>query len=157
MRAITLKLLRISFARDTDHQPEVSLRAGLHSRNGILDDDRPGRLDPKKSCSHEACIRRRLAGESFRFDGVAIHAHLEEVVQLGSFQDMRAVLTRGHDGNLESIAAELTNEAYGPVVRLNPDAFDKIINQLVLTVPQPAHSFEVRRIVRTSLGDLDTA
>jgi hypothetical protein len=157
MRAMTLKLLRIPFARDTNHEPEISIRAGLYPGNGILDDDRPGWLDPKKFCSHQERIRRRLAGESFRLDGVAIHPHLEEVVQLGGFQDMRAVLTRGHDGNLESVAADLTNEAHGSVVRLNPYAFDKIVDQIVLTVPQPAHGFEVRRIVRTSLRELDTA
>jgi hypothetical protein len=42
MRAMTLEFLRIPFARDANHKPKVSIRAGLYPGNGILDDDRPG-------------------------------------------------------------------------------------------------------------------
>src|SRR6478672_3548793 len=118
MRAMTLELLHIPLARDADHKPEVSIRAGLHSGNGILDDNRPFRLDPEKSCRHQIRIRRWFSGESFRFDDVAIHPHLEEIIQLGGFEHGRAVLTRRHHGDLESVAAELMNESHAPVVRL---------------------------------------
>ena len=43
------------------------------------------------------------------------------------------------------------------LVRLDPYAFNDLVDQLVLAVPEPAHRFSLRRIVRASLGELDTA
>src|SRR5262249_43477943 len=124
MRAMMLQLLRIPFARDTNHKPEVPTRAGLDSGNGVLDDNRPCRLDPEESCRHQERIRRWFPGKLFRFDGIAIDPHLEEGIQLGGFQDERAVLTRRHDGDFESVAAELMDESDASIVRLHPYAFN---------------------------------
>ena len=86
MSAMMLQLRRVAPARDPDHKSEISMGAGLHSRDGVLDDDRPCGLDPEKSCRHQVGIRRRFSCESFRFDGVAIDSHLEDGIQLGGFQ-----------------------------------------------------------------------
>jgi hypothetical protein len=67
-----LQLLRAAPARDPDHKAEISIRAGLDSGDGVLDDNGPCRLDPEKSCRHQEGIGRRFSRESFRFDGVAL-------------------------------------------------------------------------------------
>ena len=45
MRAMLLQLLGSPLARDADHKSEVSVRSSLDSRDGILDDNRPRRLN----------------------------------------------------------------------------------------------------------------
>src|SRR5262249_53603166 len=112
---------------------------------------------PEKSCCHQERIWRRFSGESFRLDDVAIHPHLEEIIQFGGFQHGRAILTRRHNSDLEPVAAELMNESHAPVVRLHSFAFDEIVNQLILAVPQSAYGFELRRIMRMPLGELNSA
>src|SRR5262249_3617001 len=47
MRAVVLQLLSIPLARDADHKPEIPVRPGLHSREGVLDDNRSRRLNPE--------------------------------------------------------------------------------------------------------------
>jgi hypothetical protein len=42
---MALKLFGIAFARDADHKPEVPVQPCLNSREGILDDNRPFRLN----------------------------------------------------------------------------------------------------------------
>jgi len=41
------KLIGIPLARDADHKPEIPVRPGLHSRKGVLDDNRSRRLNPE--------------------------------------------------------------------------------------------------------------
>jgi hypothetical protein len=43
-----LQLLRIPLARDADHKPELPIKAGLDSGDGILDDHRPFRLNAEQ-------------------------------------------------------------------------------------------------------------
>ena len=80
MRAMTLQFLCIPLARDTDHKPEAPIRAGLNSRNGILDDNRPCRIDPEELCRHQERIRGWFPGKLLRLNRIAIDPHLEEVV-----------------------------------------------------------------------------
>ena len=40
MRAMAPKLIGIPLARDADHKPEIPVRPSLHSREGVLDDNR---------------------------------------------------------------------------------------------------------------------
>jgi hypothetical protein len=47
MSAMMLQFLEISLARDTDYKPEFSTNAGLHSGDGILDDNGPYRFNPQ--------------------------------------------------------------------------------------------------------------
>ena len=49
------------------------------------------------------------------------------------------------------------DEFNASLVRLDPSLFNDLVDQLVLAVPEPAHRFSVWRIVRGSLGELDTA
>jgi len=50
LRAMLPKLLSVPLARDTDHKPKMPVKPGLDSRDGILDDNRPRRLDPEQLC-----------------------------------------------------------------------------------------------------------
>ena len=43
------------------------------------------------------------------------------------------------------------------VVRLHAHLCDGVVDQVVLAVPESAHGFDVCRVVRVSLGELDTA
>jgi hypothetical protein len=80
MRAMMLQLLGIPFARDTDYKPELPIRAGLDSGDGILDHNRPFRLNAEQLCRHQERIRGRLPGKSLRLDHIPIDPHPEEVV-----------------------------------------------------------------------------
>src|SRR4030095_9992978 len=42
-------------------------------------------------------------------------------------------------------------------VRLYPDLFDSLVNQVGLAVPETTHSFGLWRIIRASLREFDTA
>src|SRR5262245_303040 len=53
--------------------------------------------------------------------------------------------------------AKMLDELNTPLVSLHPDVFNKFIDQFILAVPEPAHCFDLRRIVRVSLGELDVA
>ena len=83
MCAMVPKLLGIALARDADHKPEVPGTPGLNSRDGILDDDRPCRLNPEQLRRHQERIRGGFSGQVLRLDHVAIDLHVEEGIQLG--------------------------------------------------------------------------
>src|SRR5262249_32634411 len=124
---------------------------------GILDYNRPSRLNPEELCPHQVCIRGGFSGQMLRTDHVAIHSYLEEVGQLGGLQDSRAVLTRGDDGDFESMVAELMDELDASLVGLHPHSFDHLVDQIVLAVPQPAHCFGLWGVVQASLEKADIA
>ena len=44
-----------------------------------------------------------------------------------------------------------------PLVRLYPFVFDDFVDQLILTVAEPVDGFGLRGVIRTSLGEPDTA
>src|SRR6516225_10011140 len=157
MRAMVLKLRGIPLAGDADHKPEVPAAPGLHSRERILDDDRSRRLNRQQLCGHQKGIRGGFARQVLRVDRVAIDSYLEEGIELGGLQDGRAVLTRGDDGNFESAITELTDESDASLIRLHPNVFDNLVDQLVLAVPKPADRFDLRGIVRATLWELDSA
>ena len=58
---------------------------------------------------------------------------------------------------LEPLMAELMDEFDASLVRLDPFVFDDLVDQIVLAVPEAIHCFGLRRVVRTSLGELYTA
>ena len=60
MRAMTLQLLRIPLARDTNNEPEIAIRAGFHPGKGILDDNRSFRLNPEETCRLQERVRSRF-------------------------------------------------------------------------------------------------
>jgi len=78
------KFIGIPLARDADHKAEVPVRSGLHSREGILDDNRPRRLDPEQFCRHQVSVRGRFPSQVLGVDYVAIDLHVEEMIQLGT-------------------------------------------------------------------------
>jgi hypothetical protein len=49
------------------------------------------------------------------------------------------------------------DEFNASLVRLHPYVFDDLVDQVVLSVSEPAHCFSLWRIVRASLGELDAA
>jgi hypothetical protein len=53
--------------------------------------------------------------------------------------------------------AQLVDEFYAPLVRLDPFVFDDLVDQVVLAVPEAIYCFGLRRIVRSSLGEFYTA
>src|SRR5579864_1457647 len=98
MRAMTLQLLRIYPARDTNNEPELAIRAGFHPGKGILNHDRSFGLDREKSCRRQERVRGRFSGKALSFDDIAVHPHLEELVQSCGSEDGIAVLTGRDDG-----------------------------------------------------------
>ena len=58
---------------------------------------------------------------------------------------------------LEPLMAELVDEFNASLVRLDSLIFDDLVDQVVLAVPEAIHCFGLRRIVRTSLGEMDIA
>src|SRR5262245_25118850 len=142
-----LELLCIALARDTDHKSKVATGAGLNSGDGILDHNRPPRLNAEQPCRHQERIRRGFSGEILCFDRMAIDPRIEQRIQLCGFQNGRAVLTRGDEGDFESVATQLVDEVNASLVSLDPDAFDGITDQLVLAVAEPAHCFSLWGIV----------
>src|SRR5262249_18843498 len=106
---------------------------------------------------YQVCIRSRFPRQVLRLDHVAIDLSVEAAVQLDGLQDGRAVLTRGDDGDFESVAAEVMDELNASRVRLHPLVFNGLVGQVVLAVPEPAYRFELWGVVRVSLGELDAA
>ena len=52
---------------------------------------------------------------------------------------------------------KLVEEFDAAFVRLHACVFDDLVDQVVLAVPEPAHRFSLWRIVRASLGELNSA
>ena len=67
------------------------------------------------------------------------------------------MLTGSDDGNFESITADLMNELYGSGVSLHAHLRDDPIHHVVLAIPESVHGFDVPRVIKLSLGELDTA
>src|SRR5262245_36415975 len=151
MCAMMFQLLSVSLARDSDHKSEVAAKPGLDSRDGVLDDDRPCRLNSKQPRPNEESIRGRLSGQVFCLDHGTIDTHFEQIVQLGGLQDGRAVFTRGDDRYFEPVTAQLSDESNASLVSLHPHVLDGLGDQSVLAVPEPAHGFRLRRVVGVSL------
>src|SRR6516165_6891005 len=110
MSAVTPELLSIALTRNTDHQPKISMGAGLDTGNRILNYDRSYRLNAEEPCRQQERIGGGFAGKSLRIDHIAIDLHLEELVQLGGLEHGRAVLTRGDHGNSEPNLAQSMDE-----------------------------------------------
>jgi hypothetical protein len=83
MRAMPPKLICIPLARDADHKPEIPVRTGLHSREGVLDDNGAHGFNPEQFCRHQVSIRSWFAGQVFGMDNIAIDLYVEEMIQLG--------------------------------------------------------------------------
>jgi hypothetical protein len=66
-------------------------------------------------------------------------------------------LARCDDGKFEPIPAELMNELHGSGVRLHATLRDGAVHQVVLAIPEPVHGFDVCRVVKVSLWEVDTA
>jgi hypothetical protein len=66
-------------------------------------------------------------------------------------------LTRGDNGNFESIAAELMDESHGSIVGLHAYFRYDMVDQVILAVAESAHCLDLCRVVRVSFGELDTA
>ena len=49
------------------------------------------------------------------------------------------------------------DQLYASVVRLHPFVGDDRVDQVIFSVPKPAHRIELRRVVWASLRQLDTA
>src|SRR5262245_42697706 len=147
IRAMLLELLGVALARDTDHKYKLAAAASLNSGDGIPNHNRSPRLNAKQPGRHQECVRGRFSGEVLCFDHVAIDPHVEERLQFGGLQDGRAILARGDEGNFESAATQLLDEANASLVSLDPDAFDGIADQLVLAVAEPTHRFGLWGIV----------
>src|SRR5215472_16141315 len=90
-------------------------------------------------------------------DRVAVDLYVKEVSQFGGFQNSRAVLARGNDGDLEAELTQLPDKFDAPLVRLNPDVFNDLVDQVVFAVPEPAHRFGLCGIIWAALGQLDIA
>src|SRR5262252_331067 len=157
MRAVTLELIGIPLARDTNHKSELPFEPGLDAGDGILDDDRPRRFNPEQPCRYQERVRGGFPGQLPLRDRVAIDLYIEEGLQLGGLQDGRAVLARGDDGNFEPAIAKLMDQRDASVVGLHPLLFDHLVDQVVLAVSETAHCLKVRRVIRASLGKLDNA
>ncbi len=78
MRAMVLKLLGVPFARHADHKAKVPGAPGLHSGDGILDDNRPYRVNSEQLRPHQKSIRGGLSGQVLGMDHVAIDTYVEE-------------------------------------------------------------------------------
>src|SRR5215475_6298633 len=157
MRTMMPKLVGISLARDADDKPEIAAGARLNPRDGILDDNRPSRFNPKQLGCHQEGIRGGLPGKLLRFDRVAVDPDIEEGIKFGGRQNGIAVLTRGDDGGLESETAELMNELNASRVSRDPCLGNGLVDQVVLAVAKPAHRFGLRRVMRASFGELQAA
>src|ERR671919_1656979 len=51
--------------------------------------------------------------------------------------------------------AELMQELDAPRIRLHPDRVDDVVDQGILAVPEPAHRFGLRGVIRGALRQLD--
>jgi len=69
--------------------------------------------------------------------------YVEAGVQLDGLQDGRAVLTRGDDGDFESVAAEVMDELDASRIRRHPLVFNGLVDQVVLAIPEPAYGFKL--------------
>ena len=83
MRAMIPKLFRISPARDADHQPKFPVQPRLDSREGILDDNRPYRLNPEQLRRHQKRIGGRFTSQVLGMDHIPIDPDIEEGIQFG--------------------------------------------------------------------------
>src|SRR5262249_15757896 len=145
MCAMMFQLLSVSLARDSDHESEVAVKPGLDSRDGVLDDDGPCRLNSKQPCPNEESIGSGFSGQVLCLDHGTIDTYFEQIVQLGGLQDSRAVFTRGDDRYFEPVTSQLTDEPNASLVSSHPHVLDGLGDQSVLAVPEPAHRFRLRR------------
>jgi len=83
MRAMAPKLIGISFARDADHKAEVPVGPGLHSREGVLNDNRSSRLNSEQFCRRQIRIRGGFPRQFLRMNHVAIDLYVEDAIQFG--------------------------------------------------------------------------
>src|SRR5689334_11921582 len=125
------KLIGISLARDADYKPELPVAPGLHSRKGVLNDNRSCGLNAEQFCRHQITVRGRFPSQVLGMDHVAIDLHVEEMIHLGCLQDSRAILARSDNGDSEFSMPELTDEFHAPLVRLNSLLFDNFVDQLI--------------------------
>src|SRR5208337_4286811 len=82
---------------------------------------------------------------------------VKEGIQPGGSQDGVAVLAGGNDSDLEPVTAEVMNELDASIVGLNPCVLDRLVDQVILAVSEPAHCFDLRRVVWGSFWNLDIA
>src|SRR6516225_7097392 len=157
MCAMAPKLLGIPLAGNTDYEAEAPCRPGLHTRKGVLDDNRSRGLNAEQLCRHQKRIRGRFPCQVLSVDRVAIYLRVEDMIQLGGPQNHRAILARSDDGDFEPAIAELVDEPDTALVGLNSFFFYDFVDQVVLGVPEAVHCLDLRRIVGASLGELDTA
>jgi len=157
MRTMLLKVFGIRLTRDADYESKPPTRARLHSRDGIFNDDGPCRFNAQQFCRFQEGIRGGFPGQVLRPNCIAVDAYLEESVQLSRLQHGRAVLARCDDGDFESTIAELVDKSNASLVRLYSLFFNKLVDQLVLAIPETTDGFQIWRIVRGSLGELDIA
>jgi hypothetical protein len=50
---------------------------------------------------------------------------------------------------------ELTDERDRPRIRLHPHRVDDFVDKVILAVPEPAHRFGLRGVIRGSLREVD--
>src|SRR4030095_647979 len=155
MGTMTPKLLSVPLACDADHAPKVPLAPSLHSRDSILDDHTACRICSEQLRCHQERIWCGLPGQVLLTDRVAVDAHLEEVLQLGGFEDGVAVLTCGDDGNFESLLTELTDELDSPRIRFHPHRGDDVVDEVILAVPEPTHRVSLWGVIRGALREVD--
>ena len=83
MCTMASKLIGIPLARDADHKPEVPVAPGLHSREGVLDDNRSRGLGAEQFCRRQVTVRGGLSSQVFGMDYVPVDLYVEEMIQLG--------------------------------------------------------------------------
>jgi hypothetical protein len=79
-----------------DDQCKVAGACGLHTRDGILDDHSPGRVDLQTAGRFDKRVGCRLALQPLP-DVQAIHARVKELSYAGCFENCCSIDARGHD------------------------------------------------------------
>ncbi len=98
---------------DADHQPEPAGPAGLHSRLGVLDDNRALRLHPQLPGRRQKHVGGRFAGNPQLFGIEAIDPGFEQVAYAGRVKHLAGIFAGGNERGLDSGIFQCPDELDG--------------------------------------------
>jgi len=144
----------VADAVHADHVAEPPFSAGLHPGNGILEDDRPDRVDTQAFCRFQKQVRFGLSFQVEVLQVDPVDNGIEESGDVGTFQDRLTVFARRDNRGCEAEIFQLQNQLDRGLVEL-----DSLLQQsekaAVLFVPQRINRAGVFGIVGLAFGQFD--
>ena len=148
---------RLTETVDADDEAEAAAATGLHTGEGVLDDDRPRGRHPQTPRGLEVHRRVGLPRQAQLLAGHAVDADLEEVCESRNVEDHGRVLARRHQPHTHACFAQAVDELHGGRIRPDP-AFSHLgAEEHVLAVAEAADGLQLGRVGGPTPGQLDAS